>query len=254
MADFNWQASLDAIDADDSDTKAIVPKHAVGLYVKGDDGKFSLDADLAKRLDTKGLTSALDKERKSNRDLNKLVSEYQKHGKPEELAAKLDELQKAAEGKGDQKAADKFEKLRQDMLQAHSKELEAEKGKSTAMRQTVEKYLIDSEANAALSELKGNTKLLLPHIRSSVKVFEENGQYIARVVDSSGEPRGDGKGGYMTVRDLVAEMRKSSDFAPAFAASGTSGSGMRPGTGSGGKPGAENLTPLQKIQRGLDKK
>jgi hypothetical protein len=239
---FDFQTQLDKLDE--------VPKEFQGLYSKSEDGKsFVLHGDLAKKLDNSGLNAALEKERKQSREFDKLVKAYQKHGKPEELEAKLEELQKAAAGSKDGQA--NFEKLKADLQAGHQKALAEKDTAVQQMRTSLEQHLIDAEVASALAELKGNAKLLMPHVKSQVRVFEENGKYVARVVDEDGDPRGDGKGGLMGIKDFVAEMKKSKEFAVAFESSGTTGSGMRPG--GGGRPSGEatNLSPAQLISAGL---
>jgi hypothetical protein len=245
--EFEFQSEIPAEHA------TVIPKQYAGLYAKSEDGKsFRMDEMLSKRLDTSGLTSALDKERKANREKDKALGAYSKLGKtPEEIAEKIAALEKSG-GEGAD-VAKRIEKLKAEMVQAHQAELEKERGVSTKMRASLDKHLIDAEATAALAEAKGTPVLLLPHVRSQVKVFEEDGQFVARVVDKEGDPRTNGKtGGYMTIKELVAEMKKSPDYAPAFAAAGTSGGGKQPGSSSnsGGMPGS--MTPTQKIARGLE--
>ena len=95
-----------------------------------------------------------------------------------------------------------------------------------AMMGSLEAHLIDAEAAQAVAAMDGSRLLLLPHIRSRVKVVNDVGKYAVRVVDSEGDPRGNGSGGFMTIKDFVAELKSKSDFAGAFKPSGNTGSGM----------------------------
>ena len=78
---------------------------------------------------------------------------------------------------------------------------------------------------AAIAAAKGSSALLLPHVRASVKVIEDNGDFKVQVVDTAGNPRVNGKGEFLTIADLVSEMRQSDIFGRAFEATGTTGSG-----------------------------
>lgn len=244
---FEFPLTLDTLDE--------VPQTFQTLYAKGDDGKFSLHADLTKKLDVSGLTSALDKERKANKTFGESLKGWQKLGLGETLedaTNKLKELNERATN-GDGKA--NWEKMKKDLEDGHTRAL-AEKDKEvTGMRTTLEKYLVDREAIAAIAEAKGSPALLLPHVRTQVKVFEEKGEYVVRVVDKDGDPRGDGKGGFMGIKELVTEMRSSNDFGRAFEGTGSSGSGKPPASSKTGKEGAgaggEGRSSIDKIAAGL---
>lgn len=248
---FDWQHTLEAIDAD-TDTGAVVPENVRGLYIKGDDGKFGIDPSFKKHVS--GLTTALDKERKANRTVKDIAEKWAKLGEtPEAVEQKLHELTEAA-GKGDKV---NFDKLKADLERGYAKKLEEKDGQLAAKDKTLTKYLVNSAAATAIAEAKGSAELLMPHVQSSVKVVEVNGEYVVRVVDADGDPRGDGKGGFMTVKDLIAEMKASPVYGRAFEASGTTGSGKQPGSG-GTKPGVagrdtSQMSPTQKIAAGLSK-
>lgn len=235
---WRWEQLLETLDA--------VPAWAKGLYKKNAEGKFELLPEVAETVDTSGLNSALDKERKAAKEAKQKLSAYEKFGKLEELQEKLD----AANERGDDAGAKKWEKRIAELQKEKEEALRGKEEEIGGMRRSLDKYLIDSEATAALSSVKGNSTLLLPHLRGKVKVFQENGEYIARAVDSEGDPRGNGKGGFMTVKDLVEEFRKDKQFSVAFEASGKTGSGTQPG-GNGGTPDTTKMTATDKISQGL---
>jgi hypothetical protein len=120
------------------------------------------------------------------------------------------------------------------------------------MKTSLKKHMIESEARAVIAELKGSPELLLPHVREQCQLLEEDGAFVVRVVDKEGDPRSDGKGGWMDIKALVAEMKASQAYGRAFESSGKQGSGTQPGTGnkSGGGSDAK-LSPVQKIAKGL---
>jgi hypothetical protein len=65
-------------------------------------------------------------------------------------------------------------------------------------------------------------------------VIEEDGDFKVQVVDASGNPRVNGKGEFLSIADLVGEMRQSEVFGRAFEPTGTTGSGAatRPASGA----------------------
>lgn len=260
MAQFDFQSVLDGIDKDEGEGFAPVPKEFSGLYVKGDDGKFSLNATLAKRLDVSGLKKALDGERgsrkaaeKARTELDGVLAKYREHGEtPEALSEKLAELEKRAAGKGDEAGAARWEKARKELGEAHAKVVAEKDGLVSKYKGGMERYVVDSEATKAIAELGGSAKLLLPHVRDHVKVVEEkDGKFSLKVVDAAGDPRVTSSGD-MTVADLVKEMSSSADFAMAFKPKGTTGTGAPSGGRQGGKPGdGGGLDSTDKIRRGL---
>lgn len=225
-----------------------------GLYDQDPEtGAFKLYGPVAKALDVSGLTSALDKERKNNKTAEGLIKAFRAAvgaENPEEAQALIEQM-KATGGKD---ISAQLEKMRAEMDANYGKKLSGKDEELKKMYTSLEKHLIEAEATSAISALEGNVKLLLPHVRNSVKVMNEDGHFVARVVDAEGDPRGDGKGGYMTIRDLVAEMRSSEDFSGGFKASSTTGSGTRPSTTPAVKTPAqsrEGMSSVAKIEAGL---
>ena len=98
----------------------------------------------------------------------------------------------------------------------------------------LERRLIDADATAAIAAAKGVPALLLPHVRASVKVIEEDGDFKVQVVDAQGNPRVNGKGEFLSIADLVGEMRQSDVYGRAFEPTGTTGGGATGGSGGGG--------------------
>lgn len=242
---FEFKPTLESLDG--------VPQQFQGLYVanEGSTG-FTFHPDF--KTHVHGLTTALDKERKAAKDLKTQIQQWVALGEtPEAVQTRIQELTEASTKAGEGKT--NWEKLKGDLEAGHKKALATKDQEMLAMRATVERYLVDNEATSALAEAKGSVQLLLPHVKSSVKVMEENGQYVVRVVDKDGDPRGDGKGGFMTIKDLVGEMKASDVFGRAFESSGNTGGGKPPHTG--GKPGAqrqqarEDMSPIDKIKAGL---
>lgn len=100
----------------------------------------------------------------------------------------------------------------------------------------LEHSLIDAEATRAIVAAKGSPELLMPFVKESARVLEEDGKFVVRVFDKTGNTRiGDANGAPMTIAQLVAEMREDELFGRAFDASGATGGGASSGGSS--KPG-----------------
>lgn len=192
-----------------------------GLYEEKD-GAFVLGVDGIE--DTSGLKSALDKERKARSDYEKTVRQYQGLGKsPDEIAELVKAQEESEKNKLEQKG--EWEKLKIQLLDSHKKELAARDEAVQKMKGTLESYLVDAAAMEAITENGGRPKLLLPHVKSAVKVIEEDEKFHVRVVGPDGSPRMNSKGEFLGIKDFVKELREIDDYAPAFNGTGTTGSG-----------------------------
>lgn len=89
----------------------------------------------------------------------------------------------------------------------------------------------------AITKANGNPKLLIHEMNKHVKTFEENDDFIAKVINlADGSPRiNSGKGDAMTFDELVEEFRKNEDYGMAFKADGSGGSGVTKTTVPGNK-------------------
>jgi hypothetical protein len=244
---FEFPASVDSLD--------VVPKEFQGLYAPAEGGAgFVHHADFQGHLH--GLTTALDKERKGGKAIKESLKAWQELGlgnTPQEALEAINSAKDDGPDKGESQKQfeDRLAKMKLDMENAFGGKLTAKDGEITQMRGSLEKYLVTAEATNAIVAADGEAVLLMPHIQSKVKVFNEDGNYIARVVDKDGDPRGDGKGGFMTIAGLVAELKKDPIYSRAFKASGNSGGGTPP-SGQGKTPvGEAPLTSTQRIARGL---
>jgi hypothetical protein len=230
------------------DDEKTLPPEAKGLYSKNDAGKFVLDPAVAKRFDNSALVSSLRSERTAKKELDKQVAAWKALGAtPDEIKEKLDAL---GEKDGDDKGKAKLDKVKKD-LEESFKQRETQYGdKISKMEKALHREFIQKEAAIALGELKGDSELLLPHITSKCVLVEEDGEYAVRVLDKNGEPRLNGKGEYLTVKELVTEMRASPVYGKAFDGDGRSGTGMVRSTAGGKREPADN-TSVGKIARGL---
>lgn len=148
-----------------------------------------------------------------------------------------------------------WEKMKGTLEQSYNTKLQAKDQELQGMGTTLQKYLINSAAVTAIASNKGTPELLLPHIQAKTKVIKDGEEYVVRVVDEAGDPRGNASGGFMTVEDLVKELKASPVFGRAFESEAPGGSGTRPGVGSH-KPSAKQgeKSPMDKIAAGLAKR
>ena len=134
------------------------------------------------------------------------------------------------------KKSGEFDTLKAQLVTAHQKEIAARDQRELTMKSALEQHLIDSEATRSITEAKGSSRLLLPHVKSMVRVEEDGGRYVTRVVDPlTGSPRVKADGAYMSINELVAEMKADiTVYGRAFEPSSNSGSGSQQSNGSGG--------------------
>jgi hypothetical protein len=198
-------------------------------------------------LDVTPLKSAIEKERRAASEAEKRAKAYSALGKsPEEIQELLAAQQKADEERAAK--AGEWDKLKEQMNQKHANDLKAKDDEVAKMRSSLEEYLVDADATRAIAEAKGVPALLLPHVKACVRVVEENGKYKPLVVDPKGDPRVNGKGEYLTISDLVGEMRQSEIFGRAFEGNGPGGSGTPP-NGQAGGTGRADLSKLPPMER-----
>lgn len=204
-----------------------------GLYVETEDKKFRLDADIE---DVTGLKNSVQATRKERDEAQKQIQAWKKLGKtPEEIEALLAQQEEAERTKAEK--AGEWDKLKVQMNEKHQQELAKREDEIKKRDAQIERLMIESTATQAIAAAEGVPTLLLPHIKASTKILHEDGQYSVRVVDDKGNPRVNGKGDFLTIADLVEEMKKSEVFGVAFKAKG-GGGGAPPAGGGGGNPPA----------------
>lgn len=254
--DFSTNAEID------EETLGKAPEGYRGAYVKGDDGKYRIADTHKPFVDAiTGLGGALRNERKTSstlkgqKDVAAAVKEALGFDTLEEAKAHIEGLA------GQVASASKVDpaKIKADIEKTFNGQM-AEKDKQLGvMKGTLSRYMVEAAAATAIGALKGNSKLLMPLIRDQVELVQDGEDYVVRVKDGAGDYRGNGKGGFMSVEELVAEMRASKDYGAAFesdAGGGTGGQGVqRPGQQQRQQmqrqQDREGLTPTDRIQAGL---
>lgn len=188
-----------------------------------EDGRqFSLD-------DVKGLKSALGKERQTARDLKKIVDAFEGTD-PAEFKKALAELETYRSGSTDEKVKAKIDAAVKQVTDKYNKEVADKDKENKTLSSQLEEMLVTNEATKALTELGAGTaaQLLLPHVKSKVKVAKQDGKFVVQVIGADGAPRistASGNTGPMTIAELVAEMKTQPTYAVAFPGSGSAGSG-----------------------------
>lgn len=237
-----------------------VPAQFQGAYIENTDtevGGFIVNPAIAPLTEAiSGLNGALAKARKEAKGKNTpsvdQLLEPLGFKSVEEIQEALDTMKEQLEKAGDGKI--NLDKMRIDMEKGFAKQLEAKDLELQGMSKSLQRYLVEKEAINAISQAKGVSDLLLPHIKNQAKVIKEGDDFVVRVVDKDGEARGDGKGGFMSVNDLVAELKSSETFGRAFESEaprggGTPPGGQRPPSVPGVKQAEKSST--QKIADGL---
>lgn len=215
-----------------------LPEPVKTEYKKQDDGSYLLDVtsvnDYALE-NVKGLKSALGSERTAREKLENSVKAFEGL---DATAAKeaLKKIKELGELPTEGKVKEQIESLKKQLEEKHKGELGVKDTSITTLTKQLEKLMIEASAIKAISEHKGNIELLLPHVKSNVKMKQlQSGEFVVEVVDEKGQARispATGQTGPMSIAELIAEMKTKNTFAPAFEGTGASGSGA---TGTGVK-------------------
>lgn len=244
------------------DTLDNIPEAFRGVYVEGADKKFSINPSL-KSLTTAmdGLNTALRAERKSTqtlkgqKDVAAVIKESFGLDTVDDVKAKIQELTDQVTEKSKVDPA----KIKADIEKAFLTKEEGYKADKAKMQSTLDRYLIDAAATSALAEAKGNVKLLLPIIKQATEVVADGEDYVVRIKDGSGDYRGNGAGGFMSVADLVKELKASADYGVAFASEAPKGGGKTTGQSTQQsrqtmqrQNGDEPRSAAQRIKDGLE--
>ena len=219
--DLNPNGAFDTID--------LVPEQFRPIYAEDPaDKKFKISSTMKSIAEAiTGLNGALKNERKistalkGQKDVAAVIKETLGFDTIDEAKARLDELNGIIAEKSKVDPA----KIKADIEKTFDTERQNLKGANAKMQGTLEKYLVNADATAALANAKGNVKLLLPIIQGQTVVVADGDEYVVRIKDPTGDYRGNGAGGFMTVADLVKEMKSSTDYGVAFESDAAKGGG-----------------------------
>lgn len=200
------------------------------------EGKLNL-AKLPQPEDVTGLKSALQKEREN-------VANYSKLGKPDEIAAKMAELEEKAKGtgKGAQDAQDKL-----DAMEAkYQEELAARDTRITSMMQRS----AGAEMRAELAKAGFIPEAIDDIAAAGMARLQFNDDGTVKVMTADGKPMiGSGADHGATLADLAKELAASKPYA---VRDGGNGGGGKPPGSNGGTPPAgltrSTMKPAQKSE------
>lgn len=198
------------------------------LYVEKD-GKFVLDAEGVE--DVEGLRGNRDEILREKKKLEKKLAEYGELT-PEEAKTLKEFRESEAERKA--REAGEFEKLKTQLVEKHTKELEKRDGLIAKRDKALDRYIRRSAAQQAIADNEG-TDLLLPHVLERLKLVEKGDDYDVIVTTEAGDPLVDSKGVQVSAKDFVAGLKTQDKYKGGFKGTGASGSGAenRPAAGSG---------------------
>lgn len=251
--DFEFQ-EVDSLDT--------VPEQFRGLYAEMD-GKFKLNETYKGVAEAvNGLNRSLKASRAEAKALKgskvdlSVLSEFGEDPATiaEAVKSKMSELESQL-ANGD-KAKLNLDKVKQDLAQAHAKDLEKVNKRSEALQTQLYGLLVENAATSAIAEMKGIPELLMPFVKTQVNVVEEDGEFRVFVVDAQGDRRYSGVTGQpMSIKELVSEMKANEKFGRLFESEQQNGGG---GTnpGSTKRPAQQQrgeLSSVDKIKAGLAK-
>lgn len=190
-----------------------------------------------------GLKSALDKERDNRKKLERQLKGFSDVD-PEEYKKLKEEAEATAE-KAAKQAGD-WEK-REAQLKAQHEEIQKKHAdRNQVLESALHKEMLDSKAIRAISEEGGIAELLLPVVRSSAKVLENEGSFRTVVLDEHGNPRlakeAKTATDYMDLKEYVQSLKDVPAYQGAFKGTNMSGGGSV-STKGGGSTTAKTVEP-----------
>lgn len=251
--EFNKATNVDSLDK--------VPEPFRGLYQAGDEGFVLNETFVGIGSAIDGLNRSLkaarrdaDTANRSKPDMTQFTAIGQMLGLEGEDAANAEAIKTAVESamQAGKDGKVNWDKLKLSLENGFNTKLSQKDQQLAAKDKTLFKYLVTSEASRAIATQRGVPELLLPQISAQTKVVQDGDEFVVRVVDSTGDPRGNAAGGFMTVEDLVKELKASPTFGRAFESEAPSGNGLKPGQGNQ-RPVAKqgDMSATDKIKAGL---
>ena len=147
---------------------------------------------------------------------------------PAKARTALEKYDEIANWTPDQKAKEAIEAREAQLTDKHQKEYGDLKGKFDGLNSQLHDSLGVQSATAGIAKLEGNVRLLLPHVTGAMKLVEEDGKLVQKIVDEKGQVRVTMKANStedMGLDEFLAILKDSEEFMPAFAGSGASGGG-----------------------------
>lgn len=205
--------------------------------------------------DTSALKAAYERVKAAEKALRSRFGNLPEDLDAEQIIALLEE-KKQREEEGAKKAGE-FDKLKEQLVQQHQKELAKTTERAAGLEKAIQKLVLDNAVMRTFEDMKDDIRspeLLRPHVLNALRVTEvQPFTFQVEVLGEDGQPRiGDSKGVLLSPKQLVEEMRAKDAFAPAFNAPKSSGSGA----GEDGKrvpPGPGAAQKLSDLRTTADK-
>lgn len=249
--DFDFNQPVESIDK--------VPAEFRPLYAQGQDGKYAV-SETAKPVITAitGLNTALKaaREEAKNKKAVDLTPLAEFGADPVAIKTAFDARVAELTAKGGD-VAKAVEKVRAEMGEANKQALAAQQAKTDAYKGQLYSMLVKNDALSAIAEAKGLPDLLMPFIENQVRVVEESGAFVVRVVDAKGEPRYSNVTGQpLSIKELVAGMKADPKYGRLFESEQQSGGGGMPPAGGRQTPpqgggNRQDMSANSKIAAGL---
>jgi hypothetical protein len=207
---------------DEVESLEAVPEAIRDLYTE--EGGVFKRRDLKKVLATMQHAKANEKEAKAEAAKLRKIVETVSDVDVEEYASLKAEHEKRQIDEAERKG--EYDKIIAKHKSAHLEEMNKLKEDLSASRRSFHDHVIVTEITRLAAELKANAtglKWLPVILKDKIKVTEDDGATVTRILGEDGHPRLNSSGEYMTVKDLMIET-KDTDGA-LFNSSGATGGG-----------------------------
>lgn len=224
-------------------------------YVKQSDGSYHLDVEAVGSfglVDTAGLKSSIDKERKNAADLMAQLTPFKGMDATEAQVA-LDQMKKL----GGKKDIDEVVKVRLEAETAKVRaqvagELETAKAENVRLTGQLDGHLVDAALEKEIRKLDGDPFWLTPHLAPFVRADAvEGGGRRAIVIGEDGKPRTELDGSPTTIEKLVTEAKARKELDRGWLGNPNKGVGATGNQGGlGGKGTSSGGRDLASIAKG----
>ena len=203
--------------------------------------------------------SALQEERKSRRDAEKKLKDFEgiDPKAARDALAKIekfgeewdpDERTKEALAQKEKQLHENFDRKLEAETRIHKAQIEELTKENEVMDTQLRTVLVDQELTSAINGQGGKVRKLLPIAKASCRVVRrEDGTRAMEILDDAGNPRLSLKDPTknMSASEYITEFKADEDFATDFGGSGASGAGTPPGgQGTGGGGGRPSSNPF----------
>jgi len=111
-----------------------------------------------------------------------------------------------------EKHLSEIEKIKTDFTSQLEEALNEKTSLVEEMQSSLDKHIKERDVVESIARAKGNLTLVKPHILPFIKVVNEDGEYVSRIVDGKGEVRVRDDGDPMTIDDLISEIKSLPEF------------------------------------------